>query len=189
MYLIGWQTRATFSTNEKQNQDQSWLACTCVSRALRGLHALSLNSDCFIAPFTFVVIGQCNNFGFGLRHSIANLSVVSILPSNLLFLEVNVSGLFITSLSRKGVQWFFVLLMDQLDMLWVLKMRSKAPVSQLVNADDTSVIEIRELKQRRRQRQRKRHPKICLYFICATSRLFQLAQLLQKWRTIQEPNW
>ena len=36
------------------------------------------------------------------------------------------------------------------------------------------------LKQRRRQRQRKRHLKIYLYFICATSRLFQLAQLLQK---------
>ena len=49
-------------------------------------------------------------------------------------------------------------------------------------------LDFRELKQRRRQRQRKRHPKICLYFICA-SRLFQLAQLLQKWRTIQELNW
>ena len=48
---------------------------------------------------------------------------------------------------------------------------------------------IRELEQRRRQRKRKRHPKIYLYFICATSRLFQLAQLLQKWRMIQEPNW
>ena len=36
----------------------------------------------------------------------------------------------------------------------------------------------RKLKQRRRQRQRKRHLKIYLYFICATSRLFQLAQLL-----------
>ena len=47
----------------------------------------------------------------------------------------------------------------------------------------------RELKQRRRQRQRKRHPKIYFSFICATSRLFQLAQLLQNWRTIQEPNW
>ena len=47
----------------------------------------------------------------------------------------------------------------------------------------------RELKQRRRRRQRKRHLKIYLYFICATSRLFQLAQLLQKWRTIQELNW
>ena len=46
----------------------------------------------------------------------------------------------------------------------------------------------REPKQRRRQRQRKRHLKIYLYFICATLRLFQLAQLLQKWRTIQEPN-
>ena len=33
----------------------------------------------------------------------------------------------------------------------------------------------RELKQRRRQRQRKRHLKTYLYFICATSRLFQLA--------------
>ena len=48
----------------------------------------------------------------------------------------------------------------------------------------------RELKQQRRQRQRKRHPKIYpLYFICATLRLFQLVQLLQKWQTIQEPNW
>ena len=36
----------------------------------------------------------------------------------------------------------------------------------------------RELKQRRRQRQRKRIS-IYLYFICATSRLFQHAQLLQ----------
>ena len=36
------------------------------------------------------------------------------------------------------------------------------------------------IKQRRRQRQRKRHPKIYLYFVCATSQLFQLAQLLQK---------
>ena len=36
---------------------------------------------------------------------------------------------------------------------------------------------IRELKQRRRQRQRKRHLKIYLYVTCATSRLFQLAQL------------
>ena len=42
-------------------------------------------------------------------------------------------------------------------------------------------------RQRRRQRQRKRHLKIYLYFICAASRLSQLAQLLQKWRTIQEP--
>ena len=39
----------------------------------------------------------------------------------------------------------------------------------------------RELKQRRRQRQRKRQPKIYLYFICATLRLLQLAQLLQKY--------
>ena len=30
---------------------------------------------------------------------------------------------------------------------------------------------------------------IYLYFICATSWLFHLAQLLQKWRTIQESNW
>ena len=50
------------------------------------------------------------------------------------------------------------------------------------------VVENRELKQRRRQRQRKRQLKIYLYFICATSRLLQLPQLLQKWRTIQEPN-
>ena len=42
-------------------------------------------------------------------------------------------------------------------------------------------------KQRRRQRQRKRHPKIYIFFIRATLRLFQLAQFLQKWRTIQEP--
>ena len=40
---------------------------------------------------------------------------------------------------------------------------------------------IRKLKERgrQRQRQRKRRLKIYLYFICATSRLFQLAQLLQ----------
>ena len=38
----------------------------------------------------------------------------------------------------------------------------------------------RELKQRRRQRQGKRYLKIYLYFTCATSRLFQLAQLLKK---------
>ena len=47
----------------------------------------------------------------------------------------------------------------------------------------------RELKKRRRERQRKRHLKVQLYFICATLRLFQLAQLLQKRRTIQAPNW
>ena len=47
----------------------------------------------------------------------------------------------------------------------------------------------RELKQRRRQWQRKRHLKIYPYFIFATSRLFELAQFLQKWRTIQKPNW
>ena len=49
-------------------------------------------------------------------------------------------------------------------------------------------LNVRELKQRRRQRQRQRkhHPKIYPYFICATSRLFQLVLLLQKWRTIQE---
>ena len=39
---------------------------------------------------------------------------------------------------------------------------------------------VRELKQRRRQRQQKRHLKIYLYFICATSRSFKLAQRLQK---------
>ena len=44
---------------------------------------------------------------------------------------------------------------------------------------ETFLLDIRELKQRRRQRQRKRHLKIYLYFICATSRLFQLAQILQ----------
>ena len=38
---------------------------------------------------------------------------------------------------------------------------------------------IRELKQQRREQQRKCHLKNILYFICATSRLFQLAQLLQ----------
>ena len=43
----------------------------------------------------------------------------------------------------------------------------------------------RELKHRRRQRQRKRHPKIYFYFFFAISRLFQPAQLLQKWRTIR----
>ena len=44
----------------------------------------------------------------------------------------------------------------------------------------TSSQDFRELKQRRRQRQRKRYLKIYPYFTCATSRLFQLAQLLKK---------
>ena len=59
--------------------------------------------------------------------------------------------------------------------------------------DSRATNNIRELKQRRRQRQRqrqrKRHLKIYLYFTCATLRLLQLVQLLQKWRTIQDPNW
>ena len=46
----------------------------------------------------------------------------------------------------------------------------------------------RDLKQRRRQRQRKLHLKIKIYFICATSRLSQLVQLLQKRRITEEPN-
>ena len=37
---------------------------------------------------------------------------------------------------------------------------------------------------KRELKQRKRHPKIYLYLICFTSRLFQLAQRLKKWRTI-----
>ena len=48
---------------------------------------------------------------------------------------------------------------------------------------------LKELTQRRRQWQRKRHLKIYLYFICATSRLYQPDQLLEIWRTIHEPNW
>ena len=38
----------------------------------------------------------------------------------------------------------------------------------------------REVKQRQRRRKRKRHLKIYLYFTCATSQKFQLAQLLKK---------
>ena len=57
--------------------------------------------------------------------------------------------------------------------------------------DSRATNNIRELKQRRRQRQRqrKRHLKIYLHFTCATLRLLQLVQLLQKWRTLQDPNW
>ena len=39
---------------------------------------------------------------------------------------------------------------------------------------------LKELKQRRRQRQRNLHLKITLHFLCTTSPLFQLVQILQK---------
>ena len=39
------------------------------------------------------------------------------------------------------------------------------------------------------RRQRKRYLKILLHFICFTSRLFQLIQLVQKQQTSQESNW
>ena len=47
-------TRATFSTNEKQNRSHAF------SRAWRRLHVFASNSDWFIALFTSVVIGQSN---------------------------------------------------------------------------------------------------------------------------------
>ena len=50
-------TRATFSTNQKQNQNQSHAS---VSRAWRRMHAFAVSSDWFAALFTFVVNVQMN---------------------------------------------------------------------------------------------------------------------------------
>ena len=52
-----------FSTNEKQNQNQSRHAR--VSRTLRELQVISRNCDWFIALFAPVMIGRRNCFGFG----------------------------------------------------------------------------------------------------------------------------
>ena len=62
--VIGLQTRATFSTNERQNQRIVTCSHT-ISRAWRRLHVIVLNSDWFIALFTRVM-----TLNFVLRHSI-----------------------------------------------------------------------------------------------------------------------
>ena len=50
-------TRANFSTNEKQNQNQAHLAAERdYSRALSKLHEIDRNSDWFIALLALVVI-------------------------------------------------------------------------------------------------------------------------------------
>ena len=56
--------RASFSTNEKQNQNQSHLVRVNFSRALGELQVIARNSDWFIALFAPVVIGWRNCFGF-----------------------------------------------------------------------------------------------------------------------------
>ena len=63
--LSDWLKRCepVFSTNEKQNQNQSHHAR--VSRPLRELQVFSRNCDWFIAPFAPVMIGRRNCFGFG----------------------------------------------------------------------------------------------------------------------------
>jgi len=56
-------TRASFSTNEKQNHNQS---CTRdFSRASSELQVIARNCDWFMALFVRVVIGWSNCFGFG----------------------------------------------------------------------------------------------------------------------------
>ena len=59
-------TRATFSTNKKQSQNQSCLARTRFPALDAGyMTVFASSSDWFIALFTPVVIGQSNYFGFG----------------------------------------------------------------------------------------------------------------------------
>ena len=62
-FAIGWQTHATFSTNQKLDQNWSWLAWA-FSRAWRPFHAS--HSDWLIKLFKFDAIGESNypRFGF-----------------------------------------------------------------------------------------------------------------------------
>ena len=56
---------ASFSTNEKQNQNQSHHVRVIFSRASRELQVIARNCNWFIALFVSVVIGRSNCFGFG----------------------------------------------------------------------------------------------------------------------------
>ena len=64
--MIGLKCCASFSTNEKRNQNQSDLVRAIFSRALRklSLQVAARNSDWFIALFAPVVIGRSYYFGF-----------------------------------------------------------------------------------------------------------------------------
>ena len=58
-------SRATFSANQMQNQNQSRLGRAHFP-AWRRLHVFASSSHCLIVLFTLVVIGHCINcFGFG----------------------------------------------------------------------------------------------------------------------------
>ena len=58
-------SRASFSTNEKQNL-KPIAPCTCdISRTLSKLHVTARNSDWFVIVFAPVVIDRRNYFGIG----------------------------------------------------------------------------------------------------------------------------
>ena len=58
-------TRASFSTNDKLNQNQITPCTRDSSRALTELQIIARKCDWFIALFAPVVIGRSNCFGFG----------------------------------------------------------------------------------------------------------------------------
>ena len=61
-------TRASFSTNEKQNRPKPKPIAPCTrnfSRPWSGLQVIARNCDWFIALPAPVVIGRSNCFGFG----------------------------------------------------------------------------------------------------------------------------
>ena len=64
--MIGWKARATFSTNEKQNQTNRASLARCFPR-FTPLHVFDSNSDWFIVLFSSAVIGQSNYFRFGFK--------------------------------------------------------------------------------------------------------------------------
>jgi len=63
--VIGLKESRQFSTNEKQNQNQSHYVRLIFSRASRELQLIARNFDWFIALFVPVLIGRSNCFGFG----------------------------------------------------------------------------------------------------------------------------
>ena len=59
-HVIGEKISPSFSTNEKQIQNQSYHVHVMFSRALSKLQVIARNSDWFIALFAPVVIGRSN---------------------------------------------------------------------------------------------------------------------------------
>jgi len=58
-------SRASFSTNEKQNENHIAPCTRDFSRALSEFQVIARNSDWFMALFVPVVIGRSDYFGFG----------------------------------------------------------------------------------------------------------------------------